>query len=431
MEDKKFTFDEFSTELQDFKIRKVSKFDRMWKVGYGGSVDQKLLLHDGVIYFGCCDHHVYAISAKDAGLAWKFEARAPIGESSPVLYKGTIYIGSYDYNMYAIDSRSGKLKWKFKTRGEIGSSVCASNGIVYFGSRDRIVYALRADDGSLVWKFETNDEIMSTPAVHGGKVFIGSFDHNLYCLDAMTGKPEWKFATQQEIYNADSFLIHGGIIYFGSFDNYLRAVRIEDRMELWRFRTGIYGIAASPVLHKNRLYQQTRDGILYALTMDGKPLWKFVTREVIALPVIHQDKIYVGSADHNMYCLNIEDGRVFWKFQAQGGVWWCPVIWKDVVYFSSWDCHVYAADKDTGEEVWRFNTGSGPSSIPPLSEGFEVELKIPKREIRLEEERKHYELGLSEGDENASAYKSRITYQVSTQYVEKGKYQVDSDEEGF
>jgi hypothetical protein len=30
-----------------------------------------------------------------------------------------------------------------------------------------------------------------------------------------------------------------------------------------------------------------------------------------------------------------------------------------------------------------------------------------------------------------SAYKSRIKYQVSTQYSEKGKYQIDSDEEAF
>jgi hypothetical protein len=36
-----------------------------------------------------------------------------------------------------------------------------------------------------------------------------------------------------------------------------------------------------------------------------------------------------------------------------------------------------------------------------------------------------------EGEQNVSAYKSRITYQISTQYAAKGKYQVDSEEEEF
>ena len=33
--------------------------------------------------------------------------------------------------------------------------------------------------------------------------------------------------------------------------------------------------------------------------------------------------------------------------------------------------------------------------------------------------------------DGTSAYKSRVTYQVSTQYQAKGKYQIDSDEEAF
>jgi len=427
----RFTLDEFSTELSDFKVRKVRKFDRLWKVGYGGSIDQQLLLHKGVIYFGCFDHHVYAISAADGSLVWRFKARRSIGESSPVLYNDTIYIGSYDYNMYALDVYSGEMKWKFKTEGEIGLNACVHNGIVYFGSRDKSVYALRADDGRLLWKFRTYDEIMSTPAVHEGKLFIGSFDHNLYCLDAMTGRLVWKFPTQQEIYNANPFTIHNGIIYLGSFDNYLRAIRIEDGTVLWRFPLGIYGTAASPVLHDNILYQETRDGSLIALTLDGKELWRFKTNKVIALPFIHDDRIYIGSEDQNMYCLRLPDGKVVWKFQTQGGVWWCPVVWRDMVYFSSWDCHVYAADKNTGKEVWRFNTGAEPSYLPPLTEGYDVELKIPKSEIVEEVKKKQYDLDLGEEEVSTSAYKSRITYQISTQYSEKGKYQIDSDEEAF
>ena len=60
-----------------------------------------------------------------------------------------------------------------------------------------------------------------------------------------------------------------------------------------------------------------------------------------------------------------------------------------------------------------------------------VKMKVPAREIE-EEEKKAYEFGFGPEDEkNTSTYKSRITYQISTQYASKGKYQVDSDEEEF
>jgi hypothetical protein len=58
-------------------------------------------------------------------------------------------------------------------------------------------------------------------------------------------------------------------------------------------------------------------------------------------------------------------------------------------------------------------------------------MKVSAHEVE-EEKKKAYEFGF--GDEeggNTGAYKSRITYQVSTQYASKGKYQVDSQEEEF
>jgi outer membrane protein assembly factor BamB len=425
-----FTFEEFSTELEDFRLSKVGKFERLWKIGYGGSIDQRLLLHNGIICFGCCDHSVYAISAADGRLIWRFRTSGPIVESSPVLWNDTIYIGSYDQNLYAIDASTGEMRWKFRTQGEIGASACISNGIVYFGSRDQNAYAVRADDGSLVWKFRTMDEIMSTPAVWDGKVFIGSFDHILYCLDASSGALIWKFPALQEIYNANPFLIHRGVIYFGSFDNYLRAVAIDrpnGPKELWRFYLGAYATAASPVLHNNILYQETRDGSLIALTLDGKELWRFRTREAVAVPLVHEGRIYLGSADYNMYCLDMK-GRILWKFPAQGYVWWEPVVWGNTLCFSSWDCHIYAVDKNTGKELWRFNTGSDPSYIPPISEGFLLEISRTMPEEESKEGRKRYDFNVTEEAQAGSFYKARITYQVSTQYREKGKYQTTDDD---
>jgi len=60
-----------------------------------------------------------------------------------------------------------------------------------------------------------------------------------------------------------------------------------------------------------------------------------------------------------------------------------------------------------------------------------LQLKIPKIS-REEGRKKSYEINITgESEGIGSFYKSRITYQVSTQYREKGKYQIDTDEEAF
>jgi outer membrane protein assembly factor BamB len=332
--DFEFSFDDFSTEMEDFTVKKVRKFDRLWKIGFGGSVNQKPLLHNGVIYFGCCDHNVYAVDAKTAKEIWRFKTGGIIGESSPVLYENALYIGSYDHYVYALTL-----------------------------------------DGKELWRFKAGDEVLCTPTVYENRIFIGSFDGYLYCLNKKNGRELWRFKTGAEIYNVPPFLIHNNLIYCPSFDNHIYAINIETGREIWRFAIGKYGPACSPVLYKNVLYQETRDGILYALTMDGKEIWRFITKEVIGYPIIYKDRIYVGSGDFYMYCISLE-GKEIWRFRTDGYVYWAPAIWNNTVYFTSWDCHLYAVNADTGKELWRFTTSTTlKSTIPSAYEAWEAEIK--------------------------------------------------------
>jgi outer membrane protein assembly factor BamB len=426
-----FGFDDFSIEMQEFEVKKTSKFDRMVKIGAGGSITQTPLIHNGRIYFGSCDQNVYCLDALTGKEIWRFRTKEKITVSSPKILDDIIYVGSNDQNMYAINANTGKLIWKFRTYGIIYSVPFIYKGVVYFGSQDNNMYAVDAKTGKLIWKFRTQEWIMYSPTVYDGRVFFGSFDYNFYCLDAGTGKLIWKFKTQGEIWETSPPLIDNNIIYFTSFDNFLYALGIDDGKMKWRFKTGTYGNCRGPVLYKNVLYQGTREGVLHALTLKGKPLWKFVkNKEILEAIYPYNDKIYVGSGDYNLYCLDI-DGKELWRFHTQGRIYGSLVIWNDIIYFGNWDCHLYALDLNKQKPVWTFRTNGSPCYIPPPYESFEVQLKIPETQIG-EGKKKTYELDLKEEEEEREgAYKSRITYQVSTQYVEKGKYQVDSDEEAL
>jgi outer membrane protein assembly factor BamB len=430
MEETESTFDKFSVEMGDYEVKKTSKFDRMWKVGPGGSIAQIPLVHDGLVYFGCCNYNLYAVDARKGELVWKYKTDGIIFASSPSYWNGKVYIGSYDYFLYAIDAKTGKLAWKYETDGEVDVKPVIADGLVYFASRDNYIYCVDAQNGKLKWKFKTYDAIDSFPNVVNGKFYVGSFDRFFYCVDAKTGKLVWKIETQGEIHNQNPITVHEGVVYFASFDNYLYAADAGTGNVIWKLRTGQYGNTASPVIYKDVLYINTRDGTLFAITKEGKVLWKVSKKTMMSIPVVFEDRIYIGGDDEHLSCLDL-DGKELWRFKAQDIVWLQASFHERLVIFSSWDCNVYAVDIDTHELAWKFRASGSPSFLPPPMESFELQMKIRESDFE-ESQAKAYDISMAEEAEDVGGhYKSTITYRVSTRYASKGKYQVNRDEEEF
>jgi outer membrane protein assembly factor BamB len=427
-----FGFDEFSVEMEDFELKRTSKFSRIWKISEGGSVCCIPLLHDGILYYGSCNFNIYALDVRTGELVWKFKTSGIVFESSPAHWEGMIFAGSYDHFMYALDAKTGELRWKFESRDKINSMAFIDNGKLYFASKDQNVYCLDARDGSLVWKFQTQDAIGSSPIVHAGKVYIGSFDKIFYCIDAGSGKLVWKFSTQGEVYHPNRPLIHNNIVYFTSFDNNLYAVTTDEGRLVWKLKTAEYGNACAPVMHDEKLYLPTRDGNLLAITPEGKIDWKFSRMHVPSIPAFNDGRIFIGFEDYNLYCLDM-NGKMVWKFTMQGASWLTAVFFENMVIFPSWDCNIYAIDSESTKVIWKFRNDGSPSYLPPAHEEFEVVISKPVEAVtEIETGQKKYDLTMGGDDDDSMFYKARITYQVSTQYQSRdGKYQVDSDEEAL
>jgi outer membrane protein assembly factor BamB len=429
MEGESMGFEDFSVEMGDFMVKPTGKYDRIQRISTGGSVDTRALIHDNKVYFGCFNHRLHCLDARTGQLIWKFKARDRIGICSPVERNDVIYIGSYDRFMYALDAQTGQMKWKFETRNMINGDVIVHGDTVYFGSMDRFFYALNADDGTLKWKFETQDVLICGPTFFENMVLFGSYDKNFYCLDKDTGRLIWKLKTEQEIINTGDYAILDGHIYLGSYDNLLRKIEIRTGNVLWKKRTGQYGVVCGTVLYKDMILVPTDDGNMLAFDLDGNIRWKFTTTKPVGYPTVANGKIYFTCEDFNLYCISLE-GKLIWKFRTQEMNWWCPTIWEGRVYFGSYDCHFYVLDGETGRVVWKFRTDGAPSNYPPPYEHFELVTTADDSGLGEEKSEKRYEVQM-EKEEDLDTYKSRITYQISTQYAAKGKYQIDSLEEEF
>ncbi|MBD3308597.1 PQQ-binding-like beta-propeller repeat protein, partial [candidate division KSB3 bacterium] len=155
----------------------------VWRFKAKRAVYSSPVDHEGLVFFGSMDWHVYALDIARGWKVWALRTNKPI-VSSPAYGDDRVYIGSVDGNLYAIDASSGKERWRFETEGQITSSPAYVDGVVYFGGVDKKVYSVDAKTGRLRWSYETEGKITSSPAVHDGIVYVASMDHHVYALKA-------------------------------------------------------------------------------------------------------------------------------------------------------------------------------------------------------------------------------------------------------
>lgn len=155
----------------------------VWRFKAKRAVISSPLEHDGLVFFGSMDWHVYALDLARGWKVWTFRTNKPV-VSSPAFGDEKIYIGSVDGGLYALDVATGKERWRYETGGQVTSSPAYDNSTVYFGSIDNCLYSLETKSGRLRWSFETGGPIVSSPALHDGVVYIGSMDHCVYALKA-------------------------------------------------------------------------------------------------------------------------------------------------------------------------------------------------------------------------------------------------------
>ncbi|MCZ2096816.1 MAG: serine/threonine-protein kinase [Anaerolineae bacterium] len=155
----------------------------VWRFKAKRAVVSSPLEHDGLVFFGSMDWHVYALELARGWKVWTFRTNKPV-VSSPAYGDEKIYIGSVDGSLYALDVATGKERWRYETGGQVTSSPAYDNGVVFFGSIDGHVYSLETKSGRLRWSFETSGPVVASPALHDGVVYIGSMDHCVYALKA-------------------------------------------------------------------------------------------------------------------------------------------------------------------------------------------------------------------------------------------------------
>lgn len=98
---------------------------------------------------------------------------------------------------------------------------------------------------------------------------------------------------------------------------------------------------------------------------DITPLWELLTRgQVSATPAYHVGQIYAGSRDGGVYAVLGETREILWPglegqhFRTGGGILADVKADKEGVYVASMDSKLYCLDLNTGRVKWRYYAGS-------------------------------------------------------------------------
>jgi outer membrane protein assembly factor BamB len=128
--------------------------------------------------------------------------------------------------------------------------------------------------------------------------------------------------------------------------------------EAWKVSTSSdRNMGSTPTVADGVAYFGSLDKCLYAVEVEtGKVLWKFQTEgRVFSSPAISGGVVYFGSEDGCLYAVKAGGSGEKWKFKTEGGVYDDPLVVNDTVYFTCTDGYLYALDGDKGDVRWKLH----------------------------------------------------------------------------
>jgi outer membrane protein assembly factor BamB len=141
---------------------------------------------------------------------------------------------------------------------------------------------------------------------------------------------------------------------------------------LWTFDAGD-SIESSAAIADGAVYAGSMSDDLIALDLEtGKLRWKYHVQDGIeeSSPAVHDGVVYVGDLSGALHAVSAPDGKSLWKLQTGAEIKSSPVIVGDRVLVGSYDGNLYCVAARTGVVQWKFHTNSYVHCTPGVSEGL-------------------------------------------------------------
>ena len=272
------------------------------------------------------------------------------------------------------------LDWRVALQGESVSTPLVTADYIALGTTEGLAIVER--DGSSRCVFEQGGSVIAAPKTDGRSIFFGSTNYMAYAIDSQC-KEVWSRSTQDRI-KSDP-LVHNSVVYFTSYDGHIYALNATSGREIWTFPRSVM----TPDQEEEKFEVEVPDeAAVAALEVPapglagaaiGMPATEPASEPepasesepaVVAgsfsysSPTIFNNTLYVGNLDHRLYAIDIETGKMKWRYKTDAPVTSSPRVHKGNLYFGSNDGNVYAVDTDPLGVLWRSKTNHWVNSSP-------------------------------------------------------------------
>jgi len=324
---------------------------------------------------------VLCLDAETGAEVWRYapaDFRATF--SSPSVKDGYLVVGEGLH--YTTDSRincldlKGHLLWELRTKSHVESTPCIANGRVYVGAGDDGYYCVDLKPGpdgkpNVVWHLDGKKypDCETAHLVADGMVFLGlgMSGNALLGLDADTGRELWRLPTPYPVFAPPA--LADGKLYVGmgngDFVNSAEQVREATLKKMRDAGKSVAEIAEA----EKRLGPAGEVWCIEAKS--GKVEWTFkLPQTVLGAIAIAGDKLYLGCRDGQLYCLST-DGKPIKTWNAHEAILTSPAVGAEGIYVSTCSGRVHCLKADTLEPVWEATLGDGVNFIssPALALG--------------------------------------------------------------
>ncbi len=262
--------------------------------------------------------------------------------------------------LYCHGAELGEELWTFQSpigfHNEV--PVIDPNGVVYNPDAFGTMYARLMEDGSEVWTEQVGGLVIDAPSLDWPLLLTsagGPGGRRLKGLDPFTHEEIWSFPTEREIYGTP--VIYDGHVYVGSQDRYLYSIDAETGEEEWRFWCEQLNRGTVAVGHDGTIYTATagNEGILFAVSPEGKEIWRFnAMGNIFNAPIVGGDGTIYFCSQWPPFFGWVQavrtDGTELWTMPMKQQVTASPMLAPDgTLYVSSRDNKLYAFRDPVGD----------------------------------------------------------------------------------
>jgi outer membrane protein assembly factor BamB len=311
--------------------------DTLWKATVTG-IQSYISAFNGKVYV-CTKTKVYALDRENGTVLWSTTVPAP--GPWPTVFKidaTHMVVGSS-----CLNPETGVILWtsgNFSASPEdlFASNVYSPEEKKFFVKQYSYVYAWDFSDPShpptLAWQtYVAGGGSEGSGVQYGdGKVFPGSSEPHQVALDAETGDVLWETETKASMIFSGAYS-NGKFFRGGAHDNTFYAFNATNGETLWTYYPGTddgYWCTGVSVAY-DMVYELNKDGNLYALNVNtGKLIWKYKGPGLLMFPgnpTVADGKIYATTGQAATYgnvsstsefaCLDAYTGQLIWKLPIE------------------------------------------------------------------------------------------------------------------